>query len=291
MRVLPRIGYRGMTSTSREGDVSAPMHDRTAPDVGLPHHLALIPRPQLVTRLREANGYPLVLITAPAGYAKSSLLAQWAEEDERRFALITLESSDDRPSHLLNRLVRTIDSVSSRGRPFVVGIDEADALRTKGALAALGNSIASLPPEGQIALVSRRELALPLGRMRAHRQVFELTRRELAMSRSRERSAAEGDRSSPHLRGDRGALRADGGLAGGALPGGALARRQGRHAGRCDPIRRRRPLRGRLHAGRVPRGHFGRPPQIPDADLDSRGPRRQDLRRRSRADGVGQGPA
>ena len=79
-----------MTSTSREGDLSAPTHDRTAPDVGLPHHLALIRRPQLVTRLREAKGYPLVLITAPAGYAKSSLLAQWAEEDERRFALITL---------------------------------------------------------------------------------------------------------------------------------------------------------------------------------------------------------
>jgi len=173
-----------MTSTSREGDLAAPTHDRSAPDVGLPDHLALIPRPQLVTRLREANGYPLVLITAPAGYAKSSLLAQWAEEDGRRFALVTLDSRDDHPSRLLNRLVRTLDSVSSRGRPFVVGIDEADALRTKGALAALGNLIASLPSEGQIALVSRRELALPLGRMRAHRRVFELTRRDLAMSRT-----------------------------------------------------------------------------------------------------------
>ncbi len=158
-------------------------HDRTAPRVGLPGRLDLIPRPQLVTRLREANGYPLVLITAPAGYAKSSLLAQWAEEDGRPFALVTLSSRDDHPSRLLNRLVQTLDSVSSGGHPFVVAIDEADALRTKGALTALGNSIASLPPEGQIVLVSRRELALPLGRMRAHRQVFELTRRDLAMSR------------------------------------------------------------------------------------------------------------
>ena len=159
------------------------MHDRTA-GVGLPARLDLIPRPQLVTRLREANGYPLVLITAPAGYAKSSLLAQWAEEDGRQFGLVTLDSRDDHPSRLLNHLVRTLDTVSSRGRRFVVGIDEADALRTKGALAALGNLIASLPPEGQIALVSRRELALPLGRLRAHRQVFELTRRDLAMSRT-----------------------------------------------------------------------------------------------------------
>ena len=159
-------------------------HDRIASGVDLPGRPDLIPRPKLVDRLREARGYPLVLITAPAGYAKSSLLAQWAEEDERRFDLITLEPSDDRPSRLLNRLVRTLDSVSSSGRPFVLGIDEADALRTKGALAALSNSIASLSPEGQIALVSRRELALPLGRMRAHRQVFELTWRDLAMSRT-----------------------------------------------------------------------------------------------------------
>ena len=173
-----------MTSTSRDGDVDSLAHDRAVPHAGLPARLDLIPRPQLVSRLREARGYPLVLITAPAGYAKSSLLAQWAEEDNRRFALLTLDSRDDRPSRLLNHLVRALDSVSSRGRPFVVAIDEADALRTKGALAALGNSIASLPLEGQIVLVSRRELALPLGRMRAHRQVFELTRRDLALSRA-----------------------------------------------------------------------------------------------------------
>jgi LuxR family maltose regulon positive regulatory protein len=173
-----------MTSTSRDGDVTELIHGRTASDVDLPHHPALIPRPRLVSRLRDAGGYPLVLITAPAGYAKSSLLAQWVENDGRRFALLTLDSRDDRPSRLLNRLVRAFDSVTSRGRPFVLAIDEADALRTKGALAALGNSIASLPPEGQIVLVSRRELALPLGRMRAHRQVFELTRRDLALSRA-----------------------------------------------------------------------------------------------------------
>jgi LuxR family transcriptional regulator, maltose regulon positive regulatory protein len=192
-----------MASTSREGDVDALTHDRTRPDAGLPRHLALIPRPQLVTRLREAGGYPLVLITAPAGYAKSTLLAQWAEEDQRRFALISLKTSDNRPSQLLNHVVQTLDSVTSHGRPFVVGIDEADTLRTKGALAALGNLIASLPPEGQIVLVSRRELALPLGRLRAHRKVFELTRRDLAMSRPESEALLEAP---PHLRRNRGAL-------------------------------------------------------------------------------------
>ncbi len=171
--------------TIRDGDVSELMLDPPARDAGTASpRTDLIPRPQLVARLRAAAAFPVVRITAPAGYAKSVLLAQWAEEDDRPFALLTIDSRDDRPSRLLNRLVQALDSVSSHGRPFVVALDEADALRSKGALAALQNSIAALPPEGQIALAARRELALPLGRMRAHREVFELTQRDLALTRA-----------------------------------------------------------------------------------------------------------
>jgi len=125
-----------------------------------------------------------VLVTAPAGYAKTSVLAEWAEQDERPFAWVTLDSRDDDATRLLNRLVDAIDDVSLKGSPFVLVVDNADVLRTKGAMNALANTIASVRPEGQIALAARREPALPLGRMRAHREVFELTRRDLAMSRS-----------------------------------------------------------------------------------------------------------
>ena len=173
-----------MTSTNGERHLAELALDRPTPTGSPPPHPGLISRPQLVSRLREAKGHSLVLLTAPAGYAKTSVLAQWAEVDERPFAWVTLDSRDDAPSRLLNRLVEAIDSVSSRGRPFVVVIDEADALRGKGALTALENTIASLPPEGQMALAWRREPALPLGRMRANRQVFELGRRDLAMNRA-----------------------------------------------------------------------------------------------------------
>ena len=141
-------------------------------------------RPQLVARLREARGYPLVLVTAPAGYAKTSVLAEWAEEDKRPFAWVSLSSRDDDATRLLNRLVQAVDGVSIKGRPFVLVLDNAHVLRSRGAMDALTNIIASLPPDGEMALASRKEPGLPLGRMRAHREVFELTRRDLAMSRS-----------------------------------------------------------------------------------------------------------
>jgi LuxR family transcriptional regulator, maltose regulon positive regulatory protein len=141
-------------------------------------------RPQLVSRLREARRYPCLLITAPAGYAKTSLLAEWAEQDDRPFAWVTLGSEDDDATRLLNRLVEAIDGVSLKGRPFVLVLDNVHVLRKKGALDALANTIASIRQDGQVALASRKEPRLPLGRMRAQREVFELTRRDLAMSRS-----------------------------------------------------------------------------------------------------------
>ena len=153
------------------------------------------------------------------------------------------------------------------------------------------NSIASLPPEGQIALVSRRELALPLGRMRAHRQVFELTRRDLAMSRTESEALlkAIGLRlTSEEIE----ALyeRTEGWPAALYLAGLSLGDRNGTpvdatHFGGDDRFVADY-MRDEFLAGiPVARLRFLMP------DLDSRGPRRQDLRRRSRADGVGEGPA
>ena len=141
-------------------------------------------RPDLVSRLRQAGDYPLVLIRAPAGYAKTSVLAEWAEQDDRPFAWVSLTSRDDDATRLLNRLVEAVDGVSLKGRPFVLVVDNADVVRSKGASDALANVIASLRPDGQIALASRKEPQLPLGRMRAQREVFELTQRDLAMSRT-----------------------------------------------------------------------------------------------------------
>ena len=82
-------------------------------------------RPDLVSRLRQAGDYPLVLIRAPAGYAKTSVLAEWAEQDDRPFAWVSLTSRDDDATRLLNRLVEAVDGVSLKGRPFVLVVDNA----------------------------------------------------------------------------------------------------------------------------------------------------------------------
>jgi LuxR family transcriptional regulator, maltose regulon positive regulatory protein len=179
-----------MSSGKRKRSVGSPGQsladalDFTDPPSVTTRYHGYIRRPDLVKRLREAKDYPLVLLTAPAGYAKTSVLAEWADQDERPFAWMTLDSRDDEATQLLNRLVEAVDGVSLKGRPFVLVVDNAHVLRTRGALDALANTIASLRPDGHVAMASRRELRLPLGRMRARHEIFELTRRDLAMSRS-----------------------------------------------------------------------------------------------------------
>jgi LuxR family transcriptional regulator, maltose regulon positive regulatory protein len=58
-----------------------------------------IGREALVARLSDAPGARLALIRAPAGWGKSTLLAQWrsTEQGQRRFAWVTLDSSDSDP--------------------------------------------------------------------------------------------------------------------------------------------------------------------------------------------------
>ncbi|MGH2984052.1 MAG: hypothetical protein ACRDK5_07335 [Solirubrobacterales bacterium] len=46
----------------------------------------LIRRPRLIKRLLDSPPARLVLLTAPAGYSKTTCLAEWAAADERPFA-------------------------------------------------------------------------------------------------------------------------------------------------------------------------------------------------------------
>ena len=49
-------------------------------------------------RARECR---VVGVTAPAGYGKSTLLAEWAELEDRRVGWVSLDRLDDDPSALL----------------------------------------------------------------------------------------------------------------------------------------------------------------------------------------------
>jgi LuxR family maltose regulon positive regulatory protein len=172
-----------------------------------------IRRRRLTERLLRSSRARLVLLTAPAGYSKTTCLAEWAETDARPFAWISASPRHDDPTLLAASIVEAInevepihpdvltalvspqpgvssvliprlaDSLEGSRKPFVLVIDDVHVLSAPAAFELLQGVIDVLPQGSQLALAARAEAGLPLGRMRAHHQLAQLTQRELAMTR------------------------------------------------------------------------------------------------------------
>ena len=171
----------------------------------------LVPRPRLVRRLLDAAHVPVVLTVAPAGYGKTTALIEWTQSDGRELAWIALGTHHDDPVRLLTAIIHALgeiepigadllaalsdadsgssaavvrllgDELACRRRPFVLVLDDVHLLSAREALACLATIAERIPPGSQLVLAARAEPALPIGRMRACRQVVELGAQDLAM--------------------------------------------------------------------------------------------------------------
>jgi len=170
----------------------------------------LVERPRLVERLLE-NAAPLVLLDAPSGYGKSVLFAQWAALDPRPFASLTLGDAHNDPVLLLEWVLDALDrieplpagvgealagpapdvegsvlpslarAVASRGTAAVLVFDELEHIESPLSLATIRTLAENAAGGTQVAVATREDPALPLGRLRARRLLAELGRAELAM--------------------------------------------------------------------------------------------------------------
>ena len=144
----------------------------------------LVARDRLVRRLMDVHDVPLALLLAPAGYGKTTTLLEWAQHDDRPFAWVALHHADDDAKHLRNSVARATDPLIARGGEFVIVLDDVQVLRSHEAIAVLTALVEEPPPGARLVLASRCEPPLPLGRLRAHREVLELTTRDFVMTRS-----------------------------------------------------------------------------------------------------------
>jgi LuxR family maltose regulon positive regulatory protein len=138
----------------------------------------MVPRSRLVRRLRACREVPLALVVAPAGYGKSTLLAEWAARDERPFAWLSLAHDAERAVTTAEQL---LEDAIARGVAQVVVVDDAHR-GPRAAARRLADAVLRLPPGAMLVLAARHEPALPSGRLRAHRLLVDVTDRELAMT-------------------------------------------------------------------------------------------------------------
>ena len=73
----------------------------------------LVARPRLSGRLRRGAESRLMLISAPAGFGKTTLLAEWlaAADAERSVAWLSLEESDRQPASYWTYLITALQTV------------------------------------------------------------------------------------------------------------------------------------------------------------------------------------
>ena len=92
--------------------------------ITVPHAMArTVDRPALRERLDAlTRDHRVVVVSAPAGYGKTTALAQWAEKETRAVAWLSLDASDDDPGRLLGGLLASVRAALGPGPPSVVGM-------------------------------------------------------------------------------------------------------------------------------------------------------------------------
>ena len=141
----------------------------------------LVPRVALLDRLEASSHTEIVVVVAPPGYGKTTLLAQWAEREPRQFGWLTIDHHDNDASVLLRNIAVVIDQLEPLGRPVVLVLDDLHLLRDREGLAMMGRLIDDLPLGSQLAIASRAEPPLPLARLRAEGRVLEIGPEDLAL--------------------------------------------------------------------------------------------------------------
>ncbi len=175
----------------------------------------LVPRPRLIEQLDRGATSKLTLVSAPAGFGKSRLLAEWlagtsASAGENSAAWLALDSGDNDPVTFWSYVVaalRTVapgvganelellaspqpppipmvlttllNDVGATGSDIVLVLDDyhlVDSLEIQNAMAFL---LDHLPPRLHLVIASRADPAVPLARLRARGELVEVRAADL----------------------------------------------------------------------------------------------------------------
>src|SRR4051812_44518477 len=107
-----------------------------------------VPRTRLIARLNAGLHHKLILIAAPAGFGKSTLLSAWATSCNRPAAWLSLDNTDNEPTRFLTYLVAALQTIAPTIGSGVVGVLQApQPPPTESILTSLLNDIATVPDD------------------------------------------------------------------------------------------------------------------------------------------------
>jgi ATP/maltotriose-dependent transcriptional regulator MalT len=171
-----------------------------------------VPRHELVSHLASSPA-KLVLVEAPAGFGKTTLVAQWwsSPSEGRPFAWLSLDQGDDDPGRLwwhvacalyracpgldcaeVLRALRAqapdiagtvlptlINALAALPDEVVLVLDDFHVIRERACLEQIASFLVHLPVTVQLVVITRTLPPLPLARLRAAGDLVEIGMREL----------------------------------------------------------------------------------------------------------------
>jgi LuxR family maltose regulon positive regulatory protein len=164
-------------------------------------------RPNLIERLNEGLHRKLTLISAPAGFGKTTLVSEWVAGCKRPVAWLSLDEGDNDPACFLTYLVAALQTVApkigegilgilhaTQNQPppielllttllnelttisdnFILVLDDYHVIETQSLNQALTFLIEHLPPQLHLVIATREDPPFPLARLRVRGQLTEL---------------------------------------------------------------------------------------------------------------------
>lgn len=163
--------------------------------------------------LRDAR--KLTLISAPAGFGKTTLVSEWIDSSKIPAAWISLDEGDGDPSRFLTYLIAALQTLftgvgdgvlaalqspqpisvqdllttllnelSSTEDDFILVLDDYHAIDSKTVDELLTFFVENIPPQMHLVITTREDPTLPLARLRARNQMTEIRAADLRFSES-----------------------------------------------------------------------------------------------------------
>ena len=169
-----------------------------------PSRPQVVVRPRLLERLNAGLNRKLTLISAPAGFGKSTLVGEWITVCERPVAWLSLDQGDNDPARFLTYLVAAVQTVVTNigvgvlrtlqspqppsievmlttllneittTNNFILVLDDYHVIDAQPIDSALVFLLDHMPAQMHLVIITREDPQLPLARLRAKGQLTEL---------------------------------------------------------------------------------------------------------------------
>jgi LuxR family maltose regulon positive regulatory protein len=172
-----------------------------------------IPRPRLTQLIEKGLRKRLILISAPAGYGKTSLLAGWLEEYQHRIAWLTLDEIDNDPNRFMDYFIHSLywslnsklkkligenfkskkggiqqninillNCICDSGEEVIIALDDFHNIHSPVIHNAINHFVDNSPANAHLILATRSDPPLNLANWRARDHLIEIRQADLCFT-------------------------------------------------------------------------------------------------------------